>query len=150
MRGDTTDGIFYFKLDSKQLGNLNGRYRELQAWIWSGDAMSEQTGMTYALAYGAVQRLSDESPSQLPQMLKAICPLNSVAFTTTDYLELLNTICGDSHFVKSGPGSEAGYSAHRGGPSRSRRRGPRNRACGGSFPSAGPPRHTRHSREAIR
>ena len=105
MRGDTTDGIFYFKLDSKQLGNLNGW--DTESWYKMDmaafyDAMSEQTGMTYAQLMELSNASLDESFSQLlPQMLKDM-PLNSVAFTTTDYLELLNTICGDSHFVKSG------------------------------------------------
>lgn len=49
--------------------------------------------------------LEEDFSQLLPDMLKQM-PLTSVQFTTTDYLELLNTICGDSHFVKSGSSYE--------------------------------------------
>lgn len=105
MRGDMDDGTFYFHLDAPQLEQLAGM--DLDSWYKMDmaafyDAMSEQTGMTYAQLMELSNASLDEDFSQLlPQMLKDM-PLNSVSFTTSDYLELLNTICGDSRFVKSG------------------------------------------------
>lgn len=105
MRGDMKDGVLYFNLDSQQLAALTGWDNE--AWYKLDmktiyDAMSQQTGMTYAqlmeLSYAS---LEEDFSQLLPTVLKDL-PLNSVQFTTTDYLALLNTICGDSHFVKSG------------------------------------------------
>lgn len=105
MRGDMAQGTFYLKLDSQQLAGLNGWnteswYKLDMASLY--DAMSQQTGMTYAqmmeLSYAS---LEDDFSQLLPTVLKDL-PLNSVQFTTTDYLALLNAICGDSHFVKSG------------------------------------------------
>lgn len=105
MRGDMTDGVFYFNLDSQQLAALTGWNSEV--WYQLDmkaiyDAMSQQTGMTYAqMMELSMASLEDNFSQLLPTVLKDL-PLNSVQFTTTDYLELLNTICGDSHFVKSG------------------------------------------------
>ena len=105
MRGDMAQGTFYLKLDSQQLAGLNGWnteswYKLDMASLY--DAMSQQTGMTYAQMMELSMSSMEEDFSQLlPTVLKDL-PLNSVQFTTTDYLELLNAICGDSHFVKSG------------------------------------------------
>lgn len=105
LRGDMKDGVFYFNLDSQQLAALTGWNNE--SWYKLDmkaiyDAMSQQTGMTYAqlmeLSYAS---LEEDFSQLLPTVLEDL-PLNSVQFTTTDYLALLNTICGDSHFVKSG------------------------------------------------
>lgn len=105
MRGDMSDGAFYFNLDSQQLEELAG----LDGSSWYKldmkslyDETSAMTGMTYAqlmeLSYASVE---EDFSQLLPQLLKDI-PLTSVSFTTSDYLALINTICGDSHFVKSG------------------------------------------------
>lgn len=105
MRGDMKDGVLYFNLDSQQLAALTGWDNE--SWYKLDmkaiyDAMSQQTGMTYAqlmeLSYASLEQ---DFSQLLPTVLKDL-PLNSVQFTTSDYLALLNTICGDSHFVKSG------------------------------------------------
>ena len=105
MRGDMKDGVLYFNLDSQQLAALTGWDNE--SWYKLDmkaiyDAMSQQTGMTYAqlmeLSYASLEQ---DFAQLLPTVLKDL-PLNSVQFTTSDYLALLNTICGDSHFVKSG------------------------------------------------
>lgn len=105
MRGDMDNGAFYFNLDSQQLAALTGWdsaswYKLDMAAIY--DEMSGMTGMTYAQLMELSTASVEEDFSQLlPTVLKGL-PLNSVQFTTSDYLELLNTICGDSHFVKSG------------------------------------------------
>lgn len=105
MRGDMANGVFYIKLDSQQLAGLNGW--NTQSWYKLDmaslyDAMANQTGMTYAQLMELSYASLEENFSQLlPTVLKDL-PLTSVRFTTTDYLALLNAICGDSHFVKSG------------------------------------------------
>lgn len=105
MRGDMADGNFYFNLDSQQLAALTGM--DTKSWYKLDlaslyDGMADMTGMNYAQLLGLSNASLNEDFSQLlPQVLKEF-PLTSVQFTTTDYLELLNTICGDSHFVKSG------------------------------------------------
>lgn len=105
MRGDMDDGTFYFHLDAPQLEQLAGM--DLDSWYKMDyaaayDDMAQLTGMTYAqlmeLSYAS---LEEDFSQLLPQVLKDL-PLTSVDFTTSDYLALLNTICGDSHFVKSG------------------------------------------------
>ena len=105
MRGDMADGAFYFNLDAQQLAALTGWdsaswYKLDMKAIY--DAMSQQTGMTYAqlmeLSYAS---LGEDFSQLLPDVLQQ-APLTSVQFTTTDYLAMLNAICGDSHFVKSG------------------------------------------------
>ena len=105
LRGDVTDGTFYLNLDSQQLETLTGWSSEnwyqldLAALF---DSLSGMTGMTYAqlmeLSYASLEEDFDQL---LPMVLEEL-PLTSVQFTTTDYLTLLNSICGDSHFVKSG------------------------------------------------
>ena len=105
MRGDMADGTFYFNLDSEKLATLTGW--DSASWYKLDmkavyDAMSQQTGMTYAQLMELSMSSMEEDFSQLlPTVLKGL-PLNSVQFTTTDYLALINSICGDSHFVKSG------------------------------------------------
>lgn len=109
MRGDMADGTFYFNLDSEKLGELTGWdtknwYKLDLAALF--DEMADLTGMNYDQLMELSNASLEEDFSQLlPDMLKQM-PLTSVQFTTTDYLELLNTICGDSHFVKSGSSYE--------------------------------------------
>lgn len=105
MRGDVAQGVFYLQLNSQQLAGLGGADGESWYKVDMGalyDAGSAQTGMTYAqlmeLSYASLEK---DFSQLLPTVLKDL-PLNSVQFTTTDYLALLNAICGDSHFVKSG------------------------------------------------
>ena len=105
MRGDMSDGTFYFNLDSQQLAALAGWdcsawYKLDMASIY--DQMSEVTGMTYAQLMELSTSSLEESFSQLLPTVLRDFPLTSVDFTTSDYLALLNLICGDSHFVKSG------------------------------------------------
>lgn len=105
MRGDMADGNFYFNLDSQQLAQLTGWdstswYKLDMAAIY--DQMSATTGMTYAQILELSTASLEESFSDLLPSMLADMPLTSVQFTTSDYLALLNTICGDSHFVKSG------------------------------------------------
>ena len=66
------------------------------------DQMSALTGMNYKQLMELSAASMDEDFAQLlPDVLKSM-PLTSVQFTASDYLGLLNTICGDSHFSKSG------------------------------------------------
>lgn len=105
MRGDMADGTFYFNLDAQQLAGLTGMdtkswYKLDMAALYDG--MADMTGMNYAQLLGLSNASMEEDFSQLlPQVLKQL-PLTSVSFTTSDYLDLLNSLCGDSHFVKSG------------------------------------------------
>ena len=105
MRGDMADGTFYFNLDSEKLAALTGW--DTESWYKLDlaalfDEMADLTGMNYAQLMELSNASLEEDFSQLlPDMLKQM-PLTSVQFTTTDYLALINSICGDSHFVKSG------------------------------------------------
>lgn len=109
MRGDMANGTFYFNLDSEKLAALTGWdtknwYKLDLAALF--DEMADLTGMNYDQLMELSNASLEEDFSQLlPDMLKQM-PLTSIQFTTTDYLELLNSICGDSHFVKSGSSYE--------------------------------------------
>ena len=105
MRGDMADGTFYFNLNSPQLTQLAGLdsaawYKLDMAAVY--DQMSALTGMNYKqLMELSAASMEEDFAQLLPTILKSM-PLTSVQFTASDYLGLLNTICGDSRFVKSG------------------------------------------------
>lgn len=105
MRGDMADGVFYFNVDSQQLAALTGMnseswYKLDMAAIY--DEMSAMTGMNYKQIMELSAASVEESFTQLlPSMLKNM-PLTSVEFTTSDYLAMVNLLCADSRFVKSG------------------------------------------------
>ena len=105
MRGDMADGVFYFNVDSQQLTALTGMnseswYKLDMAAIY--DEMSAMTGMNYKQIMELSAASVEESFTQLlPSMLKNM-PLTSVEFTTSDYLAMVNLLCADSRFVKSG------------------------------------------------
>ena len=105
MRGDMTDGVFYFNVDSQQLTTLTGWnseswYKLDMAAIY--DEMSAFTGMNYQQLLELSTASVEKDFSQLlPSLLKDM-PLTSVEFTTSDYLTILNLFCADSRFVQSG------------------------------------------------
>lgn len=105
MRGDMADGVFFFNVDSQQLAALTGMnseswYKLDMAAIY--DEMSAMTGMNYKQIMELSAASVEESFTQLlPSMLKNM-PLTSVEFTTSDYLAMVNLLCADSRFVKSG------------------------------------------------
>lgn len=105
MRGDMADGTFYFNLDSQQLAALTGM--NSQGWYKLDlaavyDQMSALTGMNYAQLMELSTASLEESFSQLLPSILQDMPLTTVAFTTSDYLAMLNLICGDSRFTQVG------------------------------------------------
>ena len=105
MRGDMANGTFYFNLDSQQLAALTGWnsetwYKLDMAAIY--DEMSAVTGMNYQQLLELSTASLEEDFSQLMPSILNNMPLTSVDFTATDYLALLNLICGDSHFKQVG------------------------------------------------
>lgn len=105
MRGDMANGTFYFNLDSQQLAALTGWnsetwYKLDMAAIY--DEMSAVTGMNYKQLLELSTASLEEDFSQLMPSILNNMPLTSVDFTATDYLALLNLICGDSHFKQVG------------------------------------------------
>ena len=66
------------------------------------DQMSAMTGMNYKQIMDLSAASVEESFTQLlPSILKNM-PLTSVEFTASDYLAMVNLLCADSRFVKSG------------------------------------------------
>lgn len=105
MRGDMTDGIFYFQ--SAALAQMMEQPDLANAWFKLDMAdlfnqMSDVIGMDYAtlmqLATGSLDASFEDT---LTAMLK-VMPLTSAEMTTSDYLALFNALCADSSFQKSG------------------------------------------------
>ena len=105
MRGDMANGTFYFNLDSQQLAALTGWnsetwYKLDMAAIY--DEMSAVTGRNSQQLLELSTASLEEDFSQLMPSILNNMPLTSVDFTATDYLALLNLICGDSRFTQVG------------------------------------------------
>lgn len=105
MRGDMTDGIFYFQ--STALAQLMEQPDMANAWFKLDmgamfDQMSDVLGMDYAsLIQLSTNSLNASFEETLAAMLK-VMPLTSADLTTSDYLAQLNALLGDSAFRKSG------------------------------------------------
>ena len=105
MRGDMTDGIFYFQ--SAALAQMMEQPDLANAWFKLDMAdlfnqMSDVLGMDYAtLLQLATGSLDASFADTLTAMLK-VMPLTSAEMTTSDYLALFNALCADSSFQKSG------------------------------------------------
>lgn len=105
MRGDMADGVFYFQ--SAALADLMGQPDLANTWFKMDlaamfDQMSDMLGMDYtALMELSMASLDTSFEETLTSMLK-IMPLTSAELTTSDYLALINAVCADSAFEKSG------------------------------------------------
>ena len=106
LRGDMETGVFYYK--SAALAQLvMGESDPAEVWYKLDlkslfDQMSAVTGMDYAtLLTLSSASLEQSFADTLGTMLRAM-PLVSVDYTTTDYLNTLNAMLGDSAFEKSG------------------------------------------------
>lgn len=105
LRGDLEKGTFY--LQSPELASMIGQPGMANAWFkldMKGmfDSMSAQTGMSYTELMQTVMTAQGKSFSQLlPEMLKSAA-LTDASATTKDTLAVLNALCADSAFKKSG------------------------------------------------
>ncbi|MGI5963729.1 MAG: copper amine oxidase N-terminal domain-containing protein [Lawsonibacter sp.] len=106
LRGDMGTGAFYYQcaaLDQLIMGQTDSSgcwYKLDLKQIF--DEMSQLTGMDYATLLKLSQASTEQAFAEtLDTMLRAM-PLTSVDFTTTDYLNMLNAMLGDSAFEKSG------------------------------------------------
>lgn len=105
LRGDLEKGTFY--LQSPELASMMGQPGMANAWFkldMKGmfDSMSAQTGMSYTELMQTVMTAQGKSFSQLlPEMLKSAA-LTDASATTKDTLAVLNALCADSAFKKSG------------------------------------------------
>ena len=105
LRGDLEKGTFY--LQSPELASMMGQPGMANAWFKLDmksmfDSMSAQTGMSYTELMQTVMTAQGKSFSQLlPEMLKS-ATLTDASATTKDTLALLNALCADSAFKKSG------------------------------------------------
>lgn len=105
LRGDLDSGAFY--LQSAALAQLMGQPGMASVWYKLDlgalfDQASEQLGMDYA----GLLRLSKEAQSMsfaeyLSSALKLI-PLTDASCTTSQVLDIINALCADSAFTKSG------------------------------------------------
>ena len=105
LRGDLEKGTLY--LQSPELASMMGQPGMANAWFkldMKGmfDSMSAQTGMSYTELMQTVMTAQGKSFSQLlPEMLKSAA-LTDASATTKDTLAVLNALCADSAFKKSG------------------------------------------------
>ena len=105
LRGDMEKGTLY--LQSPELASMMGQPGMANAWFkldMKGmfDSTSAQTGMSYTELMQTVMTAQGKSFSQLlPEMLKSAA-LTDASATTKDTLALLNALCADSAFKKSG------------------------------------------------
>lgn len=105
MRGDMADGVFY--LQSAALAELMGQPELANAWFKMDlAAMFDQMSDTLGVDYAALMELSMSSldtsfEESLTSMLK-VMPLTNAELTTSDYLAMINAVCADSAFEKSG------------------------------------------------
>lgn len=105
MRMDMDQGTLYFQ--SPELANMMGQEGMANAWFKLDmktmmDAMTPQTGMDYAQMMGMVMGVQDKSFEDLLAMALKSAPLTDASMTTKDTLELVNALCADSAFKKSG------------------------------------------------
>ena len=105
LRGDLEKGTLY--LQSPELASMMGQSGMANAWFkldMKGmfDSTSAQTGMSYTELMQTVMTAQGKSFSQLlPDMLKSAA-LTDASATTKDTLAVLNALCADSAFKKSG------------------------------------------------
>lgn len=105
LRGDLEKGTLY--LQSPELASMIGQPGMANAWFKLDmksmfDSMSAQTGMSYTELMQTVMTAQGKSFSQLlPEMLKSAA-LTDASATTKDTLAVLNALCADSAFKKSG------------------------------------------------
>lgn len=105
MRGDLETGVLYYQ--SAALAELLEQPELADVWYqYDMKAMFDQMSGVLGMDYATLMRLSTASlemsfADALEQMLRAM-PLTSAQATTGDYLALINAICADSAFEKSG------------------------------------------------
>lgn len=105
LRGDLEKGTLY--LQSPELASMMGQPGMANAWFkldMKGmfDSTAAQTGMSYTELMQTVMTAQGKSFSQLlPEMLKSAA-LTDASATTKDTLAVLNALCADSAFKKSG------------------------------------------------
>ena len=105
MRGDLETGVLYYQ--SAALAELLEQPELADVWYqYDMKAMFDQMSSVLGMDYATLMQLSTASlemsfADALEQMLRAM-PLTSAQATTGDYLALINAICADSAFEKSG------------------------------------------------
>lgn len=105
LRLDMDQGAVYFQ--SPELAALAGQEGMANAWFKLDlggmmDALSGQTGTTYAQLLDMAAQTQDKSFTQLLPLALKSTALTDASMTTRDNLALINALCGDSAFKKSG------------------------------------------------
>ena len=101
LRGDLEKGTLY--LQSPELASMMGQPGMANAWFkLDMSALMAQAGVNYTDLIRASLSAKDQTFSQqLPEVLRSLT-LNDASMTTRDTLAVLNALCADSAFQKSG------------------------------------------------
>ncbi len=101
LRGDLEKGTLY--LQSPELASMMGQPGMANAWFkLDMKSMMAQAGVNYTDLIRASLSAKDQTFSQqLPEVLRSLT-LNDASMTTRDTLAVLNALCADSAFQKSG------------------------------------------------